>query len=67
MQNDFYQLVIDKLELIPREDGTLTLMLWGWTLDTAHEDVEKFSLKVNGQETYFRVRRTPREDVRSWY
>ena len=67
MQNDFYQLVIDKLELIPREDGTLTLMLWGWALDTAHEDVEKFSLKVNGKETYFRIRRTPREDVRSWY
>lgn len=75
MQKDFYQLVIDKLELLPVGKDESSLLLWGWTIDApaAEENSkkenhpEKFTLRVNGETVPFRLRRTPRNDVSQWY
>lgn len=67
MNEKFYALIIDKLEVIQRKDGTSSLMIWGWAMDNERENNEIFSLLVNGEPVPFRVRRTPRSDVTQWY
>lgn len=66
--NDFYSLVIDKLEIIPDRHVGKSIILWGWAIDTyGGDDHEKFTVYVNGKKVPFRVRRTPRDDVSRWY
>lgn len=67
MNRDFYTLVIDKMEIIPQNNGSNSLILWGWAIDEQSEEHETFHLYVNGQKVPFRVRRTPRTDVARWY